>query len=42
MKKEREVKKLNQTAANVIVVFFTGALFFAFMKGLSEGTLDKY
>ncbi len=42
MKKDREVKKLNQTAANVIVVFFAGALFFAFMKGLSEGTLDKY
>lgn len=42
MKKEREVKKLNQTAANLVVVFFAGALFFAFMKGLSEGTLDKY
>ena len=30
------------TVALVIVVFFAGALFFAFMKGLSEGTLDKY
>lgn len=42
MKKDREGKKLNQTAANLIVVFFAGALFFAFMKGLSEGTLDEY